>query len=102
MHYLPLQLAALLAWAASASANVDVGSANYTQLATKLSGTAQIYLPGSDAFNAAVARWSNLSTPVANVVVVPSNEYDIVETVKLLSSPLQYSDYLGNFLSLPL
>ncbi|TVY90066.1 FAD-linked oxidoreductase, partial [Lachnellula willkommii] len=55
---------------------------NYTQLASKLSDTAQIYQPGSAAFNAAVLRWSNFSTPVANVVVVPGTENDVVETVK--------------------
>ncbi|CZR68237.1 probable FAD-dependent oxygenase [Phialocephala subalpina] len=97
MHHRSLQVAALLAWAAAvACRNVqpvfaptleargdcdDAGDVNYTQLATKLSATAQIYLPGSDLFDDAVARWSNLSTPVANVVVVPSTEHDIVETV---------------------
>jgi hypothetical protein len=98
MHHRQLKLAALLAWAAAvacrdvsapgheARGDCPAGGANYTQLAAKLSRTAQIYLPGSDAFDAAVARWSNLSTPVANVVVVPSTEHDIVETVRLLSN----------------
>jgi len=96
MHYRQLKLAALLVWAVAvacrdvsapsleARGDYPAGSVNYTQLAEKLSRTAQIYLPGSDAFDAAVARWSNLSTPVANVVVVPSTEHDIVETVRLL------------------
>ncbi|KAN0112381.1 FAD binding domain containing protein [Hyaloscypha variabilis] len=99
MHYHQLKFAALSAlsvWA-SAVACRDIVSAsglearngvNYTELATKLSKNAQIYLPGSDAFDAAVARWSNLSTPVANVVVVPSTEHDIVETVNFAN---QYS-----------
>lgn len=100
MHHRQLKIAALLAWAAAvACQDVSVtgheargedcpaGAVNYTQLATRLSRTAQIYLPGSDAFDAAVARWSNLSTPVANVVVVPSTEHDIVETVRLLQHP---------------
>ena len=97
MHYHQLKFAALSAlsvWA-SAVACRDIVSAsgleartgvNYTELATKLSKNAQIYLPDSDAFDAAVARWSNLSTPVANVVVVPSTEHDIVETVRTLSN----------------
>jgi hypothetical protein len=98
MSYRQLKLAALSAWAVVVACR-DVsapgletrgdglaGGVNYTQLATNLSKNAQIYLPGSDAFDAAVARWSNLSTPVANVVVVPSTEHDIVETVRLLSN----------------
>jgi hypothetical protein len=103
MHYRQLKLAALSAWAAAVACR-DVSApglearsdspagrgVNYTQLATKLSRNAQIYLPGSDAFDAAVARWSNLSTPLANVVVVPSTEHDIVETVRLLSNILPH------------
>ncbi|TVY32619.1 FAD-linked oxidoreductase [Lachnellula subtilissima] len=76
MHHLQLKFAALLASAAAVSCQ------NYAQLARKLSSTAHIYQPGSDAFNAAVLRWSNFSTPVANVVVVPGTENDVVETVK--------------------
>jgi len=98
MHHHQLKLAALLAWTAAvacqdlsapgheASWDCPAGGVNYTQLAKKLSRTAEIYLPGSEAFDATVARWSNLSTPVANVVVVPSTEHDIVETVRLLSN----------------
>jgi hypothetical protein len=56
-------------------------AANFTELAEKLSCTAQIYVPGTLTFEDPVARWSNLSTPVANVVVVPSTENDISETV---------------------
>jgi hypothetical protein len=98
MHYRQLKLAAVSVWAAAvACRDVSapslgletrgdslVGGVNYTQLAKKLSKNAHIYLPGSDAFDAAVARWSNLSAPVANVVVVPSSENDVVETVSLL------------------
>ncbi|RDL35322.1 putative FAD-dependent oxygenase [Venustampulla echinocandica] len=96
MYHLQLKLAALLAWAAAVACEGVVapvpeargpgdcppGGVNYAQLAAKLSKAAQIYQPGSSAFNAAVARWSNLSIPVANVVVVPSTENDIVQTVK--------------------
>lgn len=58
------------------SRNVD-----FTQLARNLSPTAHIYLPGSDGFNSLAARWSNLSMPVANVVVVPGTENDVIQTV---------------------
>ncbi|RDW72816.1 putative FAD-dependent oxygenase [Coleophoma cylindrospora] len=89
-----MKLAALVAGAAVVAARdvyaphlrdieeCQVESVNYTQLAEQLSSTAQVYLSGSDAFDSAVMRWSNLSTPVANVVVLPSTEQDIVTTVK--------------------
>lgn len=47
-----------------------------------LSIDAQIFLPGSREFSQATARWSALSPPTANIVVVPSVENDVVETVK--------------------
>lgn len=83
-----LQVSAFLALAAAvtchaASVPRAAGSVNYDLLSAKLSTTAQIYLPGSDAFDGLVARWSNFSTPVANVVVVPSTENDIVQIVRL-------------------
>lgn len=56
-------------------------SVNYTELQGQLSSTASIFLPGSAAFDDAVARWSNLSTPTSNVVVVPATEDDVVTTV---------------------
>lgn len=101
MHYRQLKIVALLAWVAAVAAwdvsapshlargSGPAGSVNYQQLATKLSKAAHIYLPGSDAFDSAVARWSNLSTPLANVVVVPGTEHDIIETVRLLSNSIQ-------------
>ncbi|KUJ24545.1 FAD binding domain-containing protein [Mollisia scopiformis] len=100
MHHL-FHLAAILAWAGAVACealapinedfdayshdDVDVcssGAVNYTILAQKLSSTAQIILPSSNLFEAITERWSNLSTPVANVVVVPRTEQDVVETVK--------------------
>ncbi|KAK8131966.1 hypothetical protein PG999_000139 [Apiospora kogelbergensis] len=54
---------------------------NYTELAQQLSSSASIYLPGSDAFDDVVSRWSNLSVPVANIVVVPGTEEDVVKIV---------------------
>lgn len=95
MHHLKLQVAALAAWvAAVASASLDISAAprhtgratcDFTQLAPKLSKCAQIYFPGSDSFTDAVVRWSNLEVPVANVVVVPCTENDVVETVSSLA-----------------
>ncbi|KAH6723727.1 FAD binding domain-containing protein [Leptodontidium sp. 2 PMI_412] len=81
-----LKIAAFSAWAAAAvcgatSVPVIARGVNYNQLATKLSGSAQIYLPGSELFNDYTARWSNFSTPVANVVVVPATENDVVQIV---------------------
>ncbi|KFY33623.1 hypothetical protein V494_07455 [Pseudogymnoascus sp. VKM F-4513 (FW-928)] len=59
---------------------------DFTQLARNLSPGAHIYLPGSDEFNALSARWSNLSVPVANVVVVPATENDVSQTIKFANS----------------
>lgn len=92
MYQLKQGLAALLACAAFATgreisfSDLDArgsssGTVDFTQLASKLSPSAHIYLPGSDGFNSLVARWSNLSMPVANVVVVPGTENDVVQTV---------------------
>ncbi|KAH8585523.1 FAD binding domain-containing protein [Bisporella sp. PMI_857] len=95
MHHLQMKLFALLAWTGTvacrtipfpgheARGDYYPSIVNYGQLAGKLSRTAQIYLPSSNEFELAVARWSNLSTPVATVVVVPSTEHDVVETVSL-------------------
>lgn len=93
MYQLKQGLAAILACAAFAVgrdisfSDLDTrgsspsGTVDYSQLAKKLSPSAQIYLPGSGEFNSLVARWSNLSIPVANVVVVPATENDVVQTV---------------------
>ncbi|KAI1843999.1 hypothetical protein JX265_005819 [Neoarthrinium moseri] len=92
MYQHKFKVAALPAWAAIATclvpcvsgfcARADTRQANYTELAEQLSSSALIYLPGSDTFEDAVARWSNLSVPVANVVVSPGSEEDVVTTVK--------------------
>ncbi|KFY01573.1 hypothetical protein V490_00837 [Pseudogymnoascus sp. VKM F-3557] len=97
MYQLKQGLAALLACAAFATgreisfSDLDArgsssGTVDFTQLASKLSPSAHIYLPGSDGFNSLVARWSNLSMPVANVVVVPGTENDVVQTVKFANA----------------
>ncbi|KAI1188078.1 FAD-binding domain-containing protein [Nemania serpens] len=53
-----------------------------TELQAILSADAQIFLPGSSGFSQATERWSAFSAPTANIVVVPSVEHDVVETVK--------------------
>ncbi|KAI3332370.1 FAD-binding domain-containing protein [Xylariaceae sp. AK1471] len=53
-----------------------------TELRGRLSADAQIFLPGSSGFSQATDRWSTLNAPTANIVVVPSVENDVVETVK--------------------
>ncbi|PGH06143.1 hypothetical protein GX51_02531 [Blastomyces parvus] len=92
MFRLKLQLAALVAWTTAVANQVNPFSSNnpharvdFTELGRTLSSTAEIYLPGSDEFNVAVTRWSNLAVPVANVVVVPGTEADVVKTVKFAS-----------------
>ncbi|KAL1854451.1 hypothetical protein VTK73DRAFT_8748 [Phialemonium thermophilum] len=78
-----IKVAATLAsvWAAAAATCVP-RDVQWAKLASKLSPSAKLYLPGTSAFDDAVARWSNLSTPVANAVVVPGTEHDVSETVK--------------------
>ena len=112
MHYRQLKIAALSAWAAAVACQDVSGPSlsletrgdsllgvDYTQLAKKLSKNAHIYLPGSDGFIAAVARWSSLDAPVANVVVVPSTEHDVVETVSLLPLSPQLHVFLAKRLA---
>ncbi|KAI0182686.1 hypothetical protein EV127DRAFT_465415 [Xylaria flabelliformis] len=52
------------------------------ELASRLSANAQIYFPGSDGFTEATIRWSSFEAPGINLVVVPSVEHDVAETVK--------------------
>lgn len=61
------------------------GSADYSQLQSRLSSSAQIYYPNSTEFDAATARWSALDEPTPNVVVVPGTENDVAVTVNPLS-----------------
>ncbi|OBT70377.1 hypothetical protein VE03_00112 [Pseudogymnoascus sp. 23342-1-I1] len=97
MNQIRLGLAALVACAGVVAGrdisfpNLDArgsgsGNVDFTKLASKLSPTAHIYLPESDGFNSLVARWSNLSMPVANVVVVPGTEDDVVQTIKFANN----------------
>ena len=75
-----LLVAAILTWAV-ATCNAASASVNYSQLKEKLSASARIVLPGSGVFDDLTSRWSNLSTPVANVVVVPGTEKDVIQIV---------------------
>jgi len=83
-------LAALATAVSGADLIVTRGSktVNYADLQKQLSRSAEIYKPGSDQFDDVVARWSNASTPDASIVVVPSNEQDIVKTVSKFSIQL--------------
>jgi hypothetical protein len=56
---------------------------NFNDLKLQLSVSAELYLPGTDAFENVVSRWSNANTPSANVVVIPSNEADVQKIVSL-------------------
>lgn len=57
----------------------DVGEAK--DLQSNLSPGAKVYFPGSPEFKDASTRWSTLSPPTVNVVVVPATEKDVSETV---------------------
>ncbi|KAI0446132.1 putative FAD-dependent oxygenase [Xylaria telfairii] len=53
----------------------------FQELKKLLSPATAIHLPGSDEFEAATTRWSELDTPTANIVVVPATEDDVARTV---------------------
>ncbi|KAM0229019.1 hypothetical protein ACHAPO_010296 [Fusarium lateritium] len=55
---------------------------DYKALSKELSASAKVYFPGSEDFEAASKRWSNLDTPTVNIVAVPATENDVVEIVK--------------------
>lgn len=55
---------------------------NPKDLADRLSQDAQVYVPGDDNFDIATRRWSVLDAPTISVVVVPSIEEDLAETVR--------------------
>ncbi|KAL8303087.1 hypothetical protein RB600_006807 [Gaeumannomyces tritici] len=52
------------------------------QLGASLSAGAQIVFPGSAEFTSRTTRWSNLSPPKFNAVVVPGSQEDVVATIK--------------------
>lgn len=53
-----------------------------TSLRPRLSGEAQIFLPGSEGYGNATLRWSRLIDPNLAMVVAPKTERDIQETVR--------------------
>lgn len=57
----------------------------FQELKKLLSPATAIHLPGSDEFEAATTRWSELDTPTASIVVVPATEDDVARTVSLLA-----------------
>lgn len=91
MHKVILQAVAL-SGVAIAAGTTSSTACNYTALASRLSSTSSIILPGSSDFNDTVARWSNLEPPTANLVVVPGTEDDVVQTVSIahMYSMIQY------------
>lgn len=70
--------------ATSACQTLWVRDVDYKTLSKELSSSAKVYFPGSDEFDAASKRWSNLDTPSVNIVVVPATENDVVKIVSLL------------------
>ncbi|KAI0156018.1 putative FAD-dependent oxygenase [Pestalotiopsis sp. NC0098] len=83
-------LSAVSAWAATAVCrNTGLSdwsnalvSFNGTDLGARLSAGAILYEPGSSGFINATTRWSAFEAPVVSLVVVPSTEEDVAETVK--------------------
>ncbi|KAI0412992.1 hypothetical protein F5X98DRAFT_391328 [Xylaria grammica] len=81
-------MAAIAAWALRLiSRNQPTSTASWgiqavEDLAGRLSPRAQVYLPGSDTFAQATARWSALDVPSFKMVVVPSVENDVAVAVK--------------------
>ena len=83
---------AVAAWAVTSACqslpitrNLWSRDADYKDLSEKLSVSAKVYYPGSDEFEQASTRWSNLEKPTVNIVVVPGTENDVVETVSFAS-----------------
>ncbi|RYP42549.1 hypothetical protein DL768_010321 [Monosporascus sp. mg162] len=85
-------ITAVVAWSISAACrNVPASSwlgtirhqgAEAEELFQRLSSKAQVYFPESGGSAAATARWSVVSTPEVNMVVVPGVENDVAATVK--------------------
>lgn len=58
------------------------------RFAETLAEASNIYFPGSEAFEVATTRWSNLDLPTINVVVAPSTEEDVAQTVSSSHEPI--------------
>lgn len=81
-------LTAVAAWAVVSACQTLPGTrtlwsrdTDYKELSEKLSPSAKGYYPGSEEFEKANTRWSNLDVPTVNIVIVPGTENDVVETV---------------------
>lgn len=85
-------ITAVAAWAVTSACeslpvtrNLWSRDVDYKVLSEKLSSSAKVYYPGSNEFEEASSRWSNMEIPTVNIVVVPSTENDVVETVSFCS-----------------
>jgi hypothetical protein len=62
--------------------NVGASNEEIEAFGAKLSGETKIYFPGSEDFEKASTRWSNLELPQISIVIVPGTENDVAETIK--------------------
>ncbi|KAK3933876.1 hypothetical protein QBC46DRAFT_430719 [Diplogelasinospora grovesii] len=100
-------ITAVSTWSLAAGAGTVLSGTckdEYAQLGAKLSSTAAIYCPGTAEFQAGSARWSVLSSPRVNVVIVPGTEGDVFETVQFANEKglpfLAYSGAHGSITTL--
>ncbi|KAK4230342.1 hypothetical protein QBC38DRAFT_469282 [Podospora fimiseda] len=56
---------------------------DFWKLGNQLSKDAEIYLPESTEWTSVSQRWSNVGTPTVNITILPANENDVVEIVKM-------------------
>lgn len=83
-------VAPLAAWALRAACDTNLSGyiplcnpkIDIAALAQRLSAESDVFLPGSDHFHTATARWSGLNAPGVKTVVVPATENDVAETVR--------------------
>ncbi|GAP93388.2 putative FAD-dependent oxygenase [Rosellinia necatrix] len=54
----------------------------FRDLTNSLSSDAGVFFPGSDEFQAATTRWSELDTPTVDIIVSPATEEDVARTVQ--------------------
>lgn len=95
--------AAVFAWALSSTCYLTPSNglwghcpqqADIAALQKRLSPGAQIFIPGSNEYDEATNRWSALNAPDFNLVVVPSVEKDVAETVHALRATTLFSSLL--------
>lgn len=71
---------------------------DFKDLENRLSPGAEIYLPGDAGFDEATLRWSIFEAPDISVVVVPSVEEDVAETVRVIRHSFRPAIMLRVFL----